>query len=148
MNGLLGVDFGHRRLGLAAGDAAGIVATPLRTVGVRSVQEAVAAVVEACADTEAEGVVVGLPLNMDGTRGPMARQVEAFVERLRSRLAIPVETWDERLSSSLVERTLLDADVSRRKRKTVRDKLAAQVILQSYLDAQQQPGTDTEEAWT
>ena len=148
MNGLLGVDYGHRRLGLAAGDAAGIVATALRTVPVRSVDDAVAAVVAACAETEAEGVVIGLPLNMNGTRGPMARQVEAFAERLRGRLDIPVELWDERLSSSLVERTLLDADLSRRKRKAVRDKLAAQVILQSFLDARAQPGMGGEgEVW-
>jgi putative Holliday junction resolvase len=79
-------------------------------------------------------VVVGLPLNMNGTRGPMVDRVERFVAELTEAVGLPVVTYDERLSSAMVERTLLDADMSRSKRKGVRDKLAAQVILQGYLD--------------
>jgi putative Holliday junction resolvase len=78
---------------------------------------------------------------MDGTKGPMALQVEAFLKRLRDR-GLAVEVWDERLSTGLVERMLVSADVSRARRKEVRDKLAAQVILQGYLDGHSPPGIE------
>jgi putative Holliday junction resolvase len=96
-------------------------------------------VAEVCAETEAERVVVGLPLNMDGSPGPMAEKVRAFVTGLEAEIAVPVDAWDERLSTRMVERVLLQADVSRAKRKKARDKLAAQVILQGYLDARLEP---------
>ena len=137
MSRMLGVDFGERRVGLAVSDALGMLATPWRTVEVSGRREAVEGVVKACEETEAEQIVVGLPLNMDGTHGPMVEKVDAFVADLRGRVSVPVVTWDERLSSSLVERMLLEADVSRARRKQVRDKLAAQVILQGYLDSLQ-----------
>ncbi len=100
-----------------------------------SSKAACAAVREACAETDAEMVVVGMPLNMNGSHGLMAETVSAFVRKLSAQLSIPVATWDERLSTSLVERVLIEADMSRAKRKRVRDKLAAQVILQGYLDS-------------
>jgi putative Holliday junction resolvase len=137
MNRVLGVDYGEKRIGLAVSDPLGMLATPLRTAEVSGTAQALDAVTEACREKEAECVVVGLPLNMDGTAGPMAEKVEAFVAVLRERLSVPVETWDERLSTAQVERSLLDADLSRRKRKGVRDKLAAQVILQGFLDSRQ-----------
>ena len=137
MSRMLGVDFGERRVGLAVSDALGMLATPWRTVEVSGRREAVEGVVKACEETEAEQIVVGLPLNMDGTHGPMVEKVDAVVADLRGRVSVPVVTWDERLSSSLVERMLLEADVSRARRKQVRDKLAAQVILQGYLDSLQ-----------
>jgi len=132
---ILGVDHGERRVGLAVSDAMGIVATPLKTVEVASDDDAVEAVCEAVTETQAVKVVVGLPLNMDGTVGPIALRVRAFCEKLKAALDIDVEEWDERLSSAMVERVLIDADISRQKRKKVRDKLAAQVILRGYLDA-------------
>jgi putative Holliday junction resolvase len=131
----LGVDYGGRRVGLALGDELGILATPLRVLEVSSEKEAVAGVVAVCREFGVECVVVGMPFNMNGTWGEMAERVAVFVQRLAEAAALPVTTWDERLSSSLVERVLLDADMSRGKRRKVRDKLAAQVILQSYLDA-------------
>jgi putative Holliday junction resolvase len=136
---ILGVDHGERRLGLAISDVMGILATPLRTVEVSSDADSVKAVCEACAETEAVGIVVGLPLNMDGTVGPIAKRVRAFCDMLRKAIDLDVEEWDERLSSAMVERVLLDADMSRRKRKKVRDKLAAQVILSGYLDSKAEP---------
>ena len=135
MKRMLGVDYGERRIGLAVSDPTRMLATPLRTVDVLSVKQARNAVLAACQEIDAGLVVVGLPLNMDGTRGEMVVKVEEFVESLRRRLQIGVETWDERLSTSLVERVLIEADMSRAKRKLVRDKLAAQVILQGYIDA-------------
>ncbi len=143
----LGVDYGERRVGLAVSDPSGIIATPVRTAEVRSDSEAVEAVCVAARETEAERIVVGDPVNMDGTHGMMSKKVAAFVDRLRQATDVPVVLWDERLSTGLVERAMLEADLSRRKRKRARDKLAAQVILQGYLDAQAQPGEDfTEDA--
>lgn len=136
MSRTLGVDYGDRRVGLAISDELGMMSTPLCVLDVLSEKQAVAGVVAACRERGVARVVVGLPLNMNGTRGEMVDRVEAFVKRLAVASGLPVATWDERLSSSLVERVLLDADMSRGKRKKVRDKLAAQVILQSYLDAQ------------
>jgi len=133
----LGVDYGEKRVGLAISDESGILATPLRIADVLSPKQAARAVREACAEIEAVGIVVGLPLNMNGTIGFKAEEVNVFCERLRRSVNVPVETWDERLSTSMVERVLLDADMSRGKRRKVRDKLAAQVILQGWLDAKQ-----------
>jgi putative Holliday junction resolvase len=133
---LLGVDLGEKRVGLAVSDPTGVLATPLRVLHVRSPADALRQVAAACAEVGAEGIVLGLPRNMDGTEGPKAREARAFAAGLGEATAHPVFLYDERLTTSLVERTLLDADVSRRRRREVRDKLAAQVILQSYLDAQ------------
>jgi putative Holliday junction resolvase len=135
MGRVLGVDFGERRLGLAVSDMRDGLALPLRVVVVSDEEAAHAAVAAAVRDTGAVAVVVGLPLTLDGRRGPMAQRAEAFAERLRRGLGIPVDTWDERLTTRLVERTLLDADLSRARRRDVRDKLAAQIMLQGYLDA-------------
>ena len=134
---ILGVDYGERRVGFAVSDPMGTIAFPLHVAEVKSDRDSVEAVRDAVAEFQIEQVVVGLPLNMDGTRGPMVEKVDAFITSLENALDCPVSTWDERLSTGLVERTLLEADISRRKRKQVRDKLAAQVILQGYLDAHQ-----------
>ncbi len=137
MGRILGIDYGRRRLGFAVSDATGTVATPLDTVHVASVAEALDLACGVARSKRVERVVVGLPRNMDGTCGPMAREAQAFAERLAGMLGIPVVMWDERLSSALVERMLVEADVSRSRRREVRDKLAAQVILQGFMDAEQ-----------
>jgi len=136
MNRIVGLDYGTRRLGFAVSDDAHLLAVALRIITVKSDKESVAAVREVCEDVGTDRVVIGLPLNMNGSRGAMAVRVEAFAERIRDELGLDIVTWDERLSTGLVERSLLEADMSRAKRKRVRDKLAAQVILQGFLDAQ------------
>lgn len=132
---ILGVDYGEKRIGMASGDLELGIATPLQMIEVRNTGQAADAVKQVCEETGASKVVVGLPLNMDGSEGSAAEGALAFVARLRKILSVPVDTWDERLSTRIVERVLLDADVSRAKRRGKRDKLAAQVILQGYLDA-------------
>lgn len=132
---ILGIDYGRRRLGIALSDELAMLAMPLETVHVQTVNEALAAALKFAFQRKVARIVVGLPLNMNGTHGPMADEVQAFVTRLAEASGLPVDTWDERLSSGLVERTLIEADVSRARRKEVRDKLAAQVILQGFLDA-------------
>ena len=131
---ILGVDYGERRLGLAVSDPDGIVATVFGVVEVHSQAEAVAAVTRAAQETQAERIVVGFPLEMNGREGDMAAKVRGFVAALTKGVGMPVVTWDERLTTVAVERALLDANISRQKRRRLRDKLAAQAILQSYLD--------------
>ncbi len=135
MGRVLGIDYGTRRLGLALSDATAMLAMPLCVAEVQSMKEALEAVCRTAVEKEVVKIVVGHPLNMDNTKGPMADEVEVFVRKLKDKSRLPVELWDERMSTGLVERMLLQADVSRSRRKDVRDKLAAQVILQGYLDA-------------
>jgi putative Holliday junction resolvase len=132
---IIGMDYGEKRCGFAVSDPDEIIAMPLQTIEVRNEQEIVSAAKSVIVDKDASMLVVGLPLNMDGSSGPMAQKVNDLLPKLREAIGIPVTTWDERLSTSMVDRTLIDADVSRQKRKQVRDKLAAQVILQGYLDS-------------
>jgi putative holliday junction resolvase len=132
---ILGIDYGRRRIGLAISDETEMLATPLLTVEVNGLKEAVARVAEHARARGAVRIVVGLPLNMDGTAGPMAEEVREYCRRLGEATGLPVEFWDERLSSGQAERVLLEADLSRARRKQVRDKLAAQLILQGFLDA-------------
>jgi putative Holliday junction resolvase len=91
-----------------------------------------------CEERDVAAVVVGLPLNMDGSRGPRSEQTEAFVQALRKRVDVPVSTWDERLSTRSAHDALREAGLDGRQRKGVVDKVAAQIILQGFLDAQQQ----------
>jgi putative Holliday junction resolvase len=126
-------------MGFAVSDEAQIIAMPLCVVAVQHPRQAAAEVQRLVREKQAGAVVVGMPLNMNGTRGPAAEYVEQFVARLRESGSVPVETWDERLSSKAAERILVDADVRRDKRKNVIDQVAAQIMLQSYLDAQSVP---------
>lgn len=135
MGRILGVDYGTRRVGIAISDPLAMLATPLSVESVQSVEEAIKAVCRIAKERGVVRIVVGIPINMDGSSGPMALEAGKFVETLRTASGLPVDVTDERLSTSLVERMLLQADVSRERRKEVRDKLAAQVILQGYLDA-------------
>lgn len=137
MRTILGLDYGTKRIGLAVSDPSAELALPVRSVEIDGEEQALQVVAEEVADRGADSVVIGLPLNMDGSKGPMAEKVEAFARRLSERTGVPVVPHDERLTTWSVEQTLIEADVSRRKRKGVRDKLAAQAILQSYLDGLQ-----------
>ncbi len=130
----LGIDYGESRVGVAISDPFGSIALGVCTLQVTGMNNAVQQVAEICKEKDAETVVVGMPLNMNGTVGEMAEKVEKFIDKLKKKIDVSIVTSDERLSSAMVERTLLDADMSRIKRKGVIDKLAAQVILQGYLD--------------
>jgi putative Holliday junction resolvase len=132
----LGLDLGERRIGVALSDSAGTMATPYEVV-TRSGSPArdhdrLAELVD---ETGAEIVVAGLPLSLDGSRGPAAERIESELADLRQRLPVPVETWDERLSTVEAERRLRSAGMGGRRRRHVVDQLAATVVLQSWLDA-------------
>ena len=136
MGVFLGLDMGEKRIGVAISDENAIVATPFETLEFRGLNQLVkdlAAIVE----THRVGkIVVGFPRNMGGGIGPAAQKVADQVEKLKVQLPVEWILWDERLTTQEVERILLEADLSRAKRKNVRDRLAAQRILQSYLDSQ------------
>jgi len=131
---IIGIDYGRKRLGIAVSDAGHRLATPLTVIERREAESAICKIAE---EQGATGIVVGLPLRTDGKPGGMADEATAFAEGLREQTGLPVEMCDERLSTAQAERAMLDADVSRARRKKSLDKVAARIILQSYLDAQQ-----------
>jgi putative holliday junction resolvase len=131
----LALDLGARRIGAALSDPSGTVATPLVTFEHRSLSQDVRRVAEMCAAHAIAGIVVGWPRNMDGSRGSAARRAEKFAQELRRALRLPVDLWDERLSTIAAERALIEVEVRRAARRGLRDRVAAAIILQSYLDA-------------
>ena len=132
---ILAIDPGTRRIGVALSDPTATIATPLETITAAGERRAAEQVAQLCRRHKVALVVVGWPRNMDGSRGPSARQAEALAERLRAAVSVPVELWDERLSTAAAERTLIETDVRRDERRRSRDRVAAAVILQGYLDA-------------
>ncbi|HXV27957.1 MAG TPA: Holliday junction resolvase RuvX [bacterium] len=133
---LIGLDLGEKRVGVALCDEQTGIATPLKTVTFHSRKKMAEELGKLVEEYQASKIVVGLPRTLKGEIGPAAQKVIDWVEDLKSKIGCSWVFWDERLSSQEVERVLLAADVSREKRKLVRDQLAAQRILQSYVDAQ------------
>ena len=135
----LGLDVGDRRIGVALSDETATLASPLATLTRTGGRRDAAAVAELARRHEVAAVVVGLPLNMDGTRGPQAAKVEAFAEALRRRLEVPVVALDERLTTVEAEERLRQAGRGWRERRQAIDQAAAVVILQEYLDRRSAP---------
>ena len=133
---ILALDVGTRKIGIAISDALSITAQPLETLIRKSKKADFQPIKEIVCDMGVSKIIVGLPLNMNGTPGFRAKEIYSFVEKLKEEIKIPVQLWDERLSTLEANRILLQADMSRRKRKKLDDKIAAQLILQSYLDSQ------------
>jgi putative holliday junction resolvase len=131
---LLGVDLGEKTIGLALSDVGRSIATPLETIRRSKFTPDAERIRALAARFEIGAIVVGLPLNMDGSEGPRAQATRAFVRNLARLLGLPIVFWDERLSTAAVTRTLLDADASRARRGEVVDKMAAAYILQGALD--------------
>jgi putative Holliday junction resolvase len=131
---LLGLDLGEKTIGISLSDTSRCIATPMETLR-RSKFAADAARLEKIVSEQNVGaVVIGQPLNMDGSDGPSAQSARAFGRNLAARMTVPIVFWDERLSTVAVTRTLLDADTSRRRRAQVVDKMAAAYILQGVID--------------
>lgn len=131
---LLGLDLGTRTIGVALSDVSLVIASPLETLPRRKFGQDAEALGALAARHGAGGLVLGHPLNMDGTRGPRAQASESFARNWARVSALPVALWDERLSTVAVTRTLLEADASRRRRAELVDKMAAAYILQGALD--------------
>jgi putative Holliday junction resolvase len=136
MGRILGLDVGTKGIGVAVSDELGWTAQGLHTLGRRGLDADLAALGALAREHDVERVVVGLPRNMNGTLGPQAEYVLEFAEQLKAALGLPVVTWDERLTTVAANRVLLEADVSRKKRKALVDTVAAVLILQGYLDRQ------------
>lgn len=146
MERVLALDVGKRRIGVAVSDALGVTAQGVTVIHRQTLSRDLEAVLELVDRYAARLVVVGLPLNMNGSKGPQAEVAEQFGEALAAAGQVQIVYQDERLSTAAAERTLLLADVSRRKRKDVIDMLAAQLILETYLGRRQQssPGLSSD----
>lgn len=132
---VMGLDYGDRNIGVAISDAFQWTAQGITVVEKRRDGGELDRISELAKEHEVSEVVVGLPKNMNGSVGPRGEICIAFAEQIGQKLEIPVHLWDERLTTVAAERTLLEADVSRKKRKLVIDKMAATIILQNYLDS-------------
>ena len=130
----MGLDIGSHTIGVAISDELGITAQGLKTLRRKSMEEDFKEIATIIGQFEIENIVVGLPKNMNGTLGKQAEIVLKWIKILIDKIPVPVVTWDERLSTVGATKVLLEADLSRRKRKKVIDKLAAVLILQGYLD--------------
>ena len=131
---IMSLDVGSRTIGIACSDALLMTAQGIETIRRTSLEKDFNRLQELIAEYEVHELVVGMPKNMNGTKGERAEKTEEFVEKMKEVIDLPVSYWDERLSTVMAERQLIAADVSRKKRKSVSDKMAAVVILQGYLD--------------
>jgi putative Holliday junction resolvase len=129
------IDFGRKRIGLAITDADGRGAYPVGILERRSLKEDLDAIRSQLAERRVSRIVVGLPLNMDGTEGPSARAARAFAEHLGTATGVAIEMFDERLTSVEAEERMRDASMSRSGKKAVRDAVAAAVILEGWLES-------------
>lgn len=130
---VLGLDIGSKRIGVAISGPLGITAQGIKVILRKSSVEAAEEISKIVEASNIEEIVVGLPINMNGTQGEGVAEVLKFVDILRDRVDRPIKMWDERLTTMEADRLLIASDVSRKKRKDVRDVMAAQLILQGYL---------------
>jgi len=131
---LIGLDLGSKTIGVAASDPDRRVAAPVETISRKRFSLDAKRILDLAAERRAAGLVLGLPINMDGSEGPRAQATRAFARNLARLTDLPIALWDERLSTAAVERALIAADASRAKRKNVIDQHAAAYILQGALD--------------
>jgi putative holliday junction resolvase len=134
------LDIGSKRIGIALSDPLGITAQGLMTLQCTGPERDVEKIVELARENQVNEIVVGMPYNMDGSEGPQAEKVRSVKERIAEVSGITTSEWDERMSSMAAERALLEADLSRAKRRKVIDKVAAVLILQGYLDRRSRGG--------
>jgi putative Holliday junction resolvase len=130
----LGLDVGDKRIGVALSDETGTLASGLTTYERRGPRKDVKAIVALAREHGAAEVVVGLPRKLDGSIGPQAQKVLAFMDDLRPSVRVPVVPWDERFTSVVAQQALIEGRVARKERKSVVDKVSATLILQNYLD--------------
>jgi putative pre-16S rRNA nuclease len=131
---LIGLDLGTKTIGVAASDPDRKLATAVETIARKTFTADAKRIIGLAAERSAVGIVLGLPINMDGSEGPRAQSTRAFARNLTKLTELPIALWDERLSTAAVERELIAADVSRKKRAAVIDQHAAAFILQGALD--------------
>jgi putative Holliday junction resolvase len=133
---ILALDHGTKRIGVALSDELGWTAQPLETFERRTLDRDIAHIQDLVRTHDVGQVLLGLPLRLNGEEGPAVQAVHEFVARLGEALPVPIVTWDERMTTKAAEELLIAADVSRKKRKGIVDRVAAAILLQSYLEAQ------------
>ena len=132
---VLALDHGTRRIGVAVSDELKLIAQPLEYIPAEPFADFLTRLKDLLREKEVELILVGLPRNMDGCYGPAALKVQAFIAALKAAVTVRIETWDERLTSVQANRYLIQGNVRREKRKEKVDKMAAAILLQSYLDS-------------
>lgn len=131
---IMGLDIGDKTIGVAVSDLMGMTAQGVKTIKRTSKKNDIEEIRNIIKEKQVDKIVSGLPKNMNGTIGPQGERVQKFCELIKEETGLEIEFWDERLTTVAAERSLLEADVSRQKRKKVIDMLAAVIILQGYLD--------------
>jgi putative Holliday junction resolvase len=134
MKKALGIDLGEARVGVAVSDDLGMLAHPLETISVKTT-DVKKRILTLAADRGAQTIIVGMPRNMDGTYGPAATKAKEFIEALRSSTEIKIIGWDERLTTVSAQRSLHEAGKNTKKQRPIIDQVAAQIILQGWLDS-------------
>jgi putative pre-16S rRNA nuclease len=132
---ILALDHGTKRIGVAVTDELKMIAQPLEFIAAEPFADFLERLKEIIREKEVELILVGMPRNMDGSYGPAALKVQEFVAVLKDAIVVPIRTWDERLTSAQANRFLIQGNVRREKRKEKVDKMAAAILLQSYLDS-------------
>ena len=132
---VLAIDHGSKRMGIALSDETATIAQPLEFIPAEPFNDFLARLKQLIVEKQVDQILVGMPRNMDGSYGPAALKVQEFVAVLKETIAVPIKTWDERLTSAQANRMLIQADVRRDKRKQRVDAAAAAILLQSYLDS-------------
>ena len=136
MKRALGIDHGEARIGLAISDDLGMLAHPLETIHLKTVPDPLARIAEIVTRDQIGMIVLGLPRNMNGTYGPASEKVKEFAEKLRAKVPCEIKLWDERLTSVAAQRSLHEAGRNVKNSREVIDQVAAQLILQGWLDSQ------------
>lgn len=132
---ILAIDYGQKRVGMAVSDPLGFTAQGIPTIEDATPKELLAEIARVCAEWSVGEIVVGFPVNMDGTLGPKADETSAFIERLKGAVSVPVLKWDERLTSREAGRLMIEEGLSRKKQRAQSDRIAATLILQNYLES-------------
>ncbi len=132
---VLGLDVGEKTIGVAVSDPLGFTAQGIKTINRKSKKNDIDELKQICLAYEVDTIVIGLPKNMNGTIGPQGEKIISLSEFIKENLNLPVKLWDERLTTVAAHKAMLEADLSRAKRKKIVDKLAATYILQGYLDS-------------
>jgi putative pre-16S rRNA nuclease len=131
---ILALDHGTKRIGVAVSDETQTIAQPLEYIPAEPFADFLARLKQLLAEKEISLILLGLPRNMDGSYGPAAQKVEVFAAALKSAVTVPIKLWDERLTTKMANQILIQGNVRRDKRKEKVDKMAAAILLQSYLD--------------
>ncbi len=137
---ILAIDFGEKRIGLALSDPLGFTAQGLQTLERQNIKQVIAHIAETVKNNQVGEIVIGLPVNMDGSQGFKAQEVLKFIPQLQIAAGVPVNTWDERLTSREASRLMIEEGLSRKKQRANSDRLAATLILQNYLEFKRPKG--------